>query len=925
MANRAQIKTTFAPAKVIQPIYTRGGVALSQDGRILASCLDEEVLLTHLPTGEELARIEGDGEITTALSITPDGSHLILCSRSLSMRIYALTANEDDTIEPELLRTLKPHASPVVATSVDHTGTLLATGGADGIVKVWDIRRGYTTHTFHGHSGVISALHFFEIDPAHLKEEESKKRKRKNKEETKSEGEELTAGLRLASGGEDGKVRVWNLQKSNSAAVLDAHVSVVRALDYSPEENALLSGSRDKTAMVWDAKSWKIRSTMPILEEVEAAGFLRQGSLLYTGGETARLRIWSTSSGREVTEEQAEGTETEAIQEIVHFSELPYLLTVHADQTLVLHSTTDLDDILPSATSIPPLTVLRRVSGTHGQIIDVAYVGREKSLLALATNSEDVRIVSLATESQSEEDSVIGGNYFGSDVALLKGHEDIVIAMDVDWSGNWLATGAKDNTARVWRLDTSTSSYESYAEFTGHAESLGAIALPRMIPPKDTPAYQTPLDHPPKFLITGSQDKTIKRWDVPQPSKDGEIPASKAVYTRKAHDKDINALATHPSGTLFASASQDRTVKIWTVEDGSTAGVLRGHKRGVWSVSFSPLGTNLNIPGAGGGGAKSSRGYVVTGSGDKTVRIWSLSDFSCLMTMEGHTNSALKVIWLPPPADTERSQSGPLVASAGGDGLVKVWEANTGECSSTLDNHTDRVWALTARTPETPAKNGKIQGPGETLISGAGDGVLTFWNDITASTVEEFRERESKRVEQDQQLENYVHSKNWREAIVLALQLDQPGKLLHLFKSVVEGEDVEKDSWTGNSEVDRVIASLSDEQVYKLLLRCRDWNTNARNALVAQRVLRAIVEAFGMERLSALRAGRAGKGKNGLREVLEALRVYGERHFGRVSDMWDESFLVEFTLREMDEVLGTEVVGLTNGLMKEQDMIMLEG
>lgn len=59
MANRAQIKTTFAPAKVIQPIYTRGGVALSQDGRILASCLDEEVLLTHLPTGEELARIEG--------------------------------------------------------------------------------------------------------------------------------------------------------------------------------------------------------------------------------------------------------------------------------------------------------------------------------------------------------------------------------------------------------------------------------------------------------------------------------------------------------------------------------------------------------------------------------------------------------------------------------------------------------------------------------------------------------------------------------------------------------------------------------------------------------------------------------------------------------------------------------------------------
>jgi hypothetical protein len=61
MANRTQIKTTFAPAKVIQPLYTRGSVALSQDGRILASCLDDDVLLTDLRTGEELARIEGVG------------------------------------------------------------------------------------------------------------------------------------------------------------------------------------------------------------------------------------------------------------------------------------------------------------------------------------------------------------------------------------------------------------------------------------------------------------------------------------------------------------------------------------------------------------------------------------------------------------------------------------------------------------------------------------------------------------------------------------------------------------------------------------------------------------------------------------------------------------------------------------------------
>jgi len=59
MAFKAEHKTTFEPNKVIQPIYTGGSVALSQDGRVLASCLGEDVLLSDLATGEHLARIEG--------------------------------------------------------------------------------------------------------------------------------------------------------------------------------------------------------------------------------------------------------------------------------------------------------------------------------------------------------------------------------------------------------------------------------------------------------------------------------------------------------------------------------------------------------------------------------------------------------------------------------------------------------------------------------------------------------------------------------------------------------------------------------------------------------------------------------------------------------------------------------------------------
>src|SRR5436190_13860053 len=83
----------------------------------------------------------------------------------MSMRVYALqpSLTSSSTILLELLRTLKPHQSQVIAIAIDQTSTLLATGASDGVVKVWDIRGGYVTHTFRGHSGIISSLHFFEI------------------------------------------------------------------------------------------------------------------------------------------------------------------------------------------------------------------------------------------------------------------------------------------------------------------------------------------------------------------------------------------------------------------------------------------------------------------------------------------------------------------------------------------------------------------------------------------------------------------------------------------------------------------------------------------------------------------------------------------------------------------------------------------
>ncbi|KAK2882725.1 hypothetical protein FQN49_000037, partial [Arthroderma sp. PD_2] len=447
--SKIAVKTTFEPHKTIQPIYTGGSVSLDASGRLLATCIGEEALVIDLETGERLAQIEGDGELVTSISISPNGSHLALCSRSLSMRIFSLKPSEDTpgAIQAELLRSLKSHTTPVVTTAIDPTSSLLATGSADGSIKVWDLRRGYATHTFHGHGGVISALCFFEIQLGKLNVKE-KPQFKNIQNDAGSLHDSATSGFRLASGSEDGKIRIWDLHKRKAAASLDSHVSVVRSLSFSKSGNTLLSASRDKTAIVWDAGTWDCKRIIPVLESVEAAGFISDGPLCYIGGENGRLRVWDSSRGSEVTEDQPLGSEQESIVTIQHSEGLPFILTVHVDQSLKLHSLESLSSFTQGA-KIEPLPVTRQIAGNDDEVIDMACVGRDRSLLALATNSEYIRIVRAQPMKGVDETQ----NHFGTDIARLEGHEEIIICLDVDWSGSWLVTGAKDNSARLWRID----------------------------------------------------------------------------------------------------------------------------------------------------------------------------------------------------------------------------------------------------------------------------------------------------------------------------------------------------------------------------------------------------------------------------------------------------------------------------------------
>lgn len=918
MATRVVAKTTFAQYHSIEPFYTGGEIVANKAGTLLASTIDDEdCLLVDSETAKPLVRIDGDGETITSLALTPGADYLIICSRSLSMRIFQL-ACVNDTITAELVRTVKPHATPVVASTVDETGSLVVTGGADGIVKVWDIRGGYCSHTFSGHGGVITALELFETNAAAaLARTNSKKRKIVG---TDTNAPTVRA-LCLASASEDGRIKVHNLNTKQQLATLESHVSVVRALRFDSKRRMLLSASRDKTLVLWDVNSWSPARVLPISEELETAGFLLDGQYVYTGGEQGRLRIWSTKSGVELTTSQRTRTETEMLVSVFPLPDRR-LLSVRNNQVLELTSYENLD-----TDKEQPLQTLRTFSGNYDEVIDMAAL--TNNMLAIADNTESVKIVSTSTD---------GDGQIGTNVAILEGHSDVIVCIDVDSSGTWLATGSKDNMARLWHINAARSRYDCVASFAGHTASIAAIGLPKA---KSKPGVAPP------FMITGSEDKTVKRWDTSKltVSDDGHVqPVAKALFTRVAHDKDINAIDVSATAPLFASASQDRTIKIWSVEDGSTTAVLRGHKRGVWSVRFSPAGTPaLNLAE---GGSSGNRGLLISGSGDNTVKVWSMNSYACLLTLEGHQNSVLKVLWLPPPPlkdeddDRQRQKkSQPMIASASSDTLIKLWSpyasSDTDHLLATLDGHTDRVWSLVAPLNTNDSKFTPLP---YTFISGAADAKITFWTDTTETTAEQSSKALTERIEQDQMLQNHILARNYKEVITLALALNHPGRLLKVFEEVVNMPPNEREANTHMNvkAVDEVLANLNQEQVFRLLERVRDWNTNARTATVAQKVLHCLLKSYPREMwvdmakdrnvLKLARNTRAqGTGGNAMKAVFRALEAYTERHYKRLEELADESYLVEYTLREMDEIAGTSAVA-TNGVHAEGmdgDVIMV--
>jgi U3 small nucleolar RNA-associated protein 13 len=112
---------------------------------------------------------------------------------------------------------------------------------------------------------------------------------------------------------------------------------------------------------------------------------------------------------------------------------------------------------------------------------------------------------------------------------------------------------------------------------------------------------------------------------------------------------------------------------------------------------------------------------------------------------------------------------------------------------------------------------------------------------------------------------------------------------------------------TGSPDVDRVLKELAPADLVRLLLYVRDWNTRASSAAVAQRVLHAIMKLRSADDIAhAFENASTSDEKNGLHELVEGLIPYTERHLGRMERLVQESYVLDYVLREMDDGLAED-------------------
>jgi GTPase SAR1 family protein/uncharacterized CHY-type Zn-finger protein len=190
---------------------------------------------------------------------------------------------------------------------------------------------------------------------------------------------------------------------------------------------------------------------------------------------------------------------------------------------------------------------------------------------------------------------------------------------------------------------------------------------------------------PDTIIESAKKEITIKQTQKQQ------IEKSKIMkpLVLKGHSEAVYAIVITPNGKQIISGSMDRTLRVWDLASGRCLTTLEGHSDLVEAIVITPDGKQ-----------------IISGSDDTRLRVWDLASGRCLTTLEGHSDTIYTVAITP---------DGKQIVSGSMDSTLRVWDLASGHCLTTLEGHSDDVKAV-AITPD-----------GKQIVSGSQDGTIRVW------------------------------------------------------------------------------------------------------------------------------------------------------------------------------------------------------
>ncbi|MEO0687083.1 MAG: WD40 repeat domain-containing protein, partial [Cyanobacteria bacterium J06649_11] len=267
--------------------------------------------------------------------------------------------------------------------------------------------------------------------------------------------------------------------------------------------------------------------------------------------------------------------------------------------------------------------------------------------------------------------------------------------IDISSNGEYIATGSGEKIIKVWEINTGLY----LQSLSGHISEINAITF----------------SNTNKILATASVDRTVKVWD---------ITTGKCLKTLQGRADFVHStIFSNDNLKIIACANisnEDNFIRIWQIDDLNFSSnktknqtnqipnkILKGHDENIWSIAFSPDGTK-----------------IVSGSSDRTVKIWNSHSGQCLKTLSGHPygfasrfksgNPPNALAHSRPVLSVTFSPDGNTVASCGGHSIIKLWNVETGDCFQTIQ--------------EKASYTIKFNSTGLILASGHTSGMIKLWD-----------------------------------------------------------------------------------------------------------------------------------------------------------------------------------------------------